>query len=293
MLLLTGATGQVGTALLRRLTAAGASVRCLVRDPRRLGDDRVRVQIAIGDLADPTSFRHALRGVETVVHLAAAGRDQPRGSIEELGALATWRLVRAAERARVSRFVLLSALGASPSSGSRFLRSKWLAERAVAESGLAHAILAPSLTYSAAGPWMRRLERVARLAPAVPIAGGGQAHSQPIWAEDVADCLAAVLAGDGASGRRVELAGPDALSYAEVARLALGGVRRQRPLLHVPAGAARRTLALLELLAGPTAMVTRDEADFLQQGMTSRTGTAGAESLGVTPRPMRAVLGAA
>ncbi|MFN8175010.1 MAG: NAD(P)H-binding protein [Solirubrobacteraceae bacterium] len=293
MLLLTGATGQVGTALLRRLTAAGTSVRCLVRDPRRLGDDRVRVQIAIGDLADPTSFRHALRGVETVVHLAATGRDQPRGSIEELGALATWRLVRAAERARVSHFVLLSALGASPSSGSRFLRSKWLAERAVAESGLGHAILAPSLTYSAAGPWMRRLERVARLAPLVPIAGGGKAHSQPIWAEDVADCLVAALAGDGASGRRVELAGPDALSYAQVAHLALRGVRRDRPLLHVPAGAARRTLALLELLAGPTAMVTRDEADFLQQNMTSRTGTAGAESLGITPRPMRAVLGAA
>jgi len=292
MLLLTGATGQVGGALLRRLTPGGTRVRCLVRDPRRLGDDRVRVQIAIGDLADPTSFRHALRGVDTVVHVAAAGRDQPRGSIEELGALATWRLVRAAERARIGRFVLLSALGASPSSGSRFLRSKWLAERAVAESGLPHVILAPSLTYSASGPWMRRLERVARLAPAVPIAGAGQARSQPIWAEDVADCLVAALGREGAAGERIELAGPDSLTYSEVAHLALRAVRRDRPLLHVPARAARRALGLLELLAGPTAMVTCDEADFLQQEMTSRTGTSGAESLGVAPRPMRAVLGA-
>ncbi len=293
MILLTGATGQVGAALLRRLTVAGRPVRCLVRDPRRLGDERVRVQIAIGDLADPTSFRHALRGVDTVVHLAAAGRDQPRGSIEELGALATWRLVRAAERARTGRFVLLSALGASPSSGSRFLRSKWLAERAVAESDLPHAILAPSLTYSAAGPWMRRLERVARLAPAVPIAGGGAARSQPIWAEDVADCLAVALEREDATLDRLELAGPDTLTYAELARLALRGVRRDRPLIRVPGAAARRTLWLLELLAGPTALVTRDEADFLQEDMTSRTGTAGAESLGVVPRPMRAVLGAA
>ncbi len=293
MLLLTGATGQVGAALLRRLTADGTPVRCLVRDPRRLGDARVRVQIAIGDLADPTSFRHALRGVDTVVHLAAAGRDQPRGSIEELGALATWRLVRAAERARTPRFVLLSALGASPSSGSRYLRSKWLAERAVAESDLPHAILAPSLTYSAAGPWMRRLERVARLAPAVPIAGGGGARSQPIWAEDVADCVAAALGRPEATLERLELAGPDTLTYAELAGVALRASRRDRPLLRVPGPAARRALGLLELLAGPTAMVTRDEADFLQQDMTSRTGTAGAESLGIAPRPMRAVLGAA
>src|SRR3954466_5731340 len=100
MLLLTGATGLVGSAVLRRLTAAQVPVRCLVRDPRRLGPERVRVQIALGDPAAPPSFRNALRGVTTVVHLAAAIRDQPRASIEELNGIATLRLVRAPERAR-------------------------------------------------------------------------------------------------------------------------------------------------------------------------------------------------
>src|ERR671918_2684656 len=113
VLLLTGATGLVGSAVLRGLTARGERVRCLVRDPRRLGAERVRVQIALGDLSDPSSFRNALRGVETVVHLAAAIRDQPRASIEELNGVATLRLVRAAERARTERFVFFSALGAS------------------------------------------------------------------------------------------------------------------------------------------------------------------------------------
>ena len=59
MLLLTGATGTVGLPLVRRLTAAEIPVRCLVRDPRRLGAQRVKVQIALGDLADPFSFRNA------------------------------------------------------------------------------------------------------------------------------------------------------------------------------------------------------------------------------------------
>ena len=75
MILLTGATGTVGSALLRRLTADGRPVRALVRDQRRLGDQRVRVQIALGDLSDPPSFRNALRGVQTVVHLAASIRE--------------------------------------------------------------------------------------------------------------------------------------------------------------------------------------------------------------------------
>ena len=138
VILLTGATGTVGSALLRRLTAAGEPVRCLVRDPRRLGDQRVRVQIALGDLADPPSFRNALRGVDTVVHLAASIRDQPRASIEELNAVATLRLVRAAERAgraplpvllRDGRapplaHALLPGQGAGPGGGARRRRSR-------------------------------------------------------------------------------------------------------------------------------------------------------------------------
>src|SRR5438067_2935909 len=138
VLLLTGATGTIGLPLLRRLTATGTPVRCLVRDPRRLGSERVRVQIALGDLSDHLSFRHALRGVHTVVHLASVIRDQPSGSIEELAGVATWRLVQAAERAGVQRFLFFSTLGASTRSGARLMRAKALAERAVAESTLDH-----------------------------------------------------------------------------------------------------------------------------------------------------------
>src|SRR6266480_2732400 len=145
MILLTGATGLVGTALLRRLTANGESVRCLVRDPRRLGSERVRVQIALGDLSDHLSFRHALRGVDTVVHLASPIRDQPGGSIEELAGVATWRLVRAAEREGVGRFVFFSAIGASTRSRSRLMRAKAIAERALVESSLSHTIFALSM----------------------------------------------------------------------------------------------------------------------------------------------------
>src|SRR5947209_2604784 len=136
VLLLTGATGTIGLPLLRRLTATAVPVRCLVRDPRRLGPERVRVQIALGDLADHLSFRHALRGVDTVVHLASVIRDQPGGSIEELAGVATWRLVQAAERAGVRRFIFFSVIDASTRSSSRLLRAKATAERALAESSL-------------------------------------------------------------------------------------------------------------------------------------------------------------
>src|SRR5215472_8249635 len=218
MLLLTGATGLVGSALLRRLVAEGRQVRCLVRDSRRLGAQRVRVQIALGDLADPPSFRNAMRGIQTVVHLAASTRDQPRGSIEELGGIASWRMVDAAERAGAERFLFISLLGASTHHRARLFRAKALAEQAVGEANLYTTIVAPSLVYA---PDDRRMQLLARLSllPAVPVSGSGRAEVQPIWADDVADCvLAAIEQAPGERHTRYELTGPQTLTHAEVQR---------------------------------------------------------------------------
>ena len=294
MLLLTGATGTIGLSLLRRLTAAGVPVRCLVRDPRRLGSQRVRVQIALGDLADPFSFRHALRGVDTVVHLASVTRDQPAGSIEELAGIAAWRLVRAAERAGVGRFVFFSTLGASTRSSARLLRAKAIAERAVVESSLPYTVFAPSMVYSPSDPFITLLERMSLL-PVMPISGAGRAGFQPLWAEDVADCVIATLPGGpmsgAALGSRYELAGPETLTYTEIVETVLHSLRRRRPIVRVPTRVVRRTLKLAELLMGPAAFATWDEAELLAVPLISRHGTADAERLGVVPKPMRAVLG--
>jgi NADH dehydrogenase len=290
VLLLTGATGTIGLPLLRRLTAAGVPVRCLVRDPRRLGAERVRVQIALGDLGDHLSFRHALRGVDTVVHLASVIRDQPNGSIEELAGVATWRLVRAAERSGVQRFIFFSALGASTRSRPRMLRAKAIAERAVIESAIAHTIFAPSLAYSPGDPFLRLIERMSLL-PVMPISGSGRASFQPIWAEDVADCVLAALDNPETEGQRYELAGPQTLTYRDVVRCVLEAVHRDRPILGIPVPAMRRFLNLTELVMGPTAFATWDEAELLEVPAVTPRGTADAQRLGVQPKPMAAVLG--
>jgi uncharacterized protein YbjT (DUF2867 family) len=299
VLLLTGATGLVGSALLRRLTASDQPVRCLVRDPRRLGSDRVRVQIALGDLADPPSFRNALRGVRTVVHLAAAIRDQRSGSIEELNGIATWRMVQAAERAGVEHFVFVSSLGATSHDRTRVLRAKALAERAVLASDLRHTVFAPSLVYAPGDRLLTMLERIAMVLPAMPISGRGEALYQPIWAEDVADCVIGALRLDPATGaagaarERFELAGPQTLSHAAIVELVLRAAGRSRPTVHVPATLVSGALRTAETLLKSRAPATWDEAELLEVSMTSARGVADAELLGVTPRRMSAVLGVA
>jgi len=291
VILLTGATGVVGGELLPELLAEGHDVRVLVRDPRKLGEHRVDVQITLGDLQDPFPIRHAMRGVDTVIHLAATIRDQPGGTIEELNGLATVRLLRMAERAGVSRFVFFSAMGATGFQRTRFFRSKALAEHAVREAALRTTVFAPSIVYRPGDPWITLLQRLSLL-PAVPVSGEGRALYQPIWARDVARCVSSAVNGSGGStDARYELAGPEVLSYDDIVDRVLEATGRTRPLVHVPTALVRSGLRALELLVGPSVFATWEEAELMEVAMTSKRGTADSEALGVEPRPMGAVLG--
>jgi NADH dehydrogenase len=263
-----------------------------VRDPRRLGAERVHVQMALGDLADPQSFRNALRGVDVVVHLAATIRDQPRGSIEELNGIATWRMVEAAVRAGVQRFVFFSALGASTQNRTRLLRAKAVAEQAVAAAPIDSIVFAPSLIYAPGDAWLTLLSRLALL-PLMPQSGHGGAAFQPIWSQDVADCVMASLdtGRERAPRERWELAGPQTLTHAQIVRLVLRSEGKRRLVVPVPTALVSRALAGTEAICGPRAFATWDEAELLEVPMLSAHGSADAEHLGVSPKPMAAVLG--
>jgi uncharacterized protein YbjT (DUF2867 family) len=290
MLLLTGATGSIGSRLLPLLLERGEDVRCLVREPRRLGHYRVDVQIALGDLgemSDPYLVRQALRGVDGVIHLAATIRDQPPHRIEELNGLASVRLLRAAERSGVERFAFFSALDAASTQRTRFFRAKWLAEQAVDSSPLQTTVFAPSIVYDRSDPWVTLLRRFSFL-PAMPVSGDGRARFQPLWAADAARCVIASL--DREPRSRYELAGPETLSYDEMSDLVSRVAGRPRPLVHLPLPLVRAGLIGLRNVFGEAVFATWEEAELMEVSMTSERGTADVEELGVAPRRMGDVL---
>jgi len=291
MLLLTGATGSIGSRLLPLLLESGEEVRCLVREPRRLGERRVDVQITLGDLgemSDPHLVRQALRGVDTVIHLAATIRDQPPKRIEELNGLATVRLLRAAERSGVERFHFFSALDAFAAQRTRFFRAKWIAEQAVLSSPLQTTVFAPSIVYDRSDPWITLLRRFSFL-PVLPVSGEGRAQFQPIWAADVAQCVVAALAAPEPRPR-YELAGPETLSYDEMSDLVSRIAGRPRPLVHLPLGLVRSGLIGLRSVFGEGVFATWEEAELMEVPMVSERGAADAQALGVRPRRMSDVL---
>jgi len=291
VLLLTGATGSIGSRLLPLLLERGEEVRCLVREPRRLGARRVDVQIALGDLgemSDPYLVRQALRGVDTVIHLAASIRDQPPKRIEELNGLATVRLLQAAERSGVERFHFFSALDAQAAQRTRFFRAKWVAEEAVLSSALQTTVFAPSIVYDHSDPWITLLRRFSFL-PVLPVSGDGLARFQPIWAADAAQCVVGAL--DAPEPQpRYELAGPETLSYDQMSDLVSRIAGRPRPLVHMPLSLVRAGLIALRNLFGEAVFATWEEAELMEVSMVSERGPADAQALGVEPRRMGDVL---
>ncbi len=268
-------------------------MRVLLREPRKLGDRRVDVQITMGDLRelrDPYKLRQAMRGVDTVIHLAASIRDQPPHPVEELNGLATVRLLEAAERAGVKRFVFFSALNASAVQRTRFFRAKWVAEQAVANSKLDSTIFRPSIVFDHSDPWITLLRRFSFL-PAIPISGNGKSRYQPVWADDVARAVEHSLKEDGPGDHLYELAGPQTMTYAEMSELVGLLAGRPRPVIRIPLQLVHLGLTAIHRLVGENAFATWQEAELMRVSMTTRRGTADLERLGVQPRTMEAVLG--
>jgi NADH dehydrogenase len=262
----------------------------MVREPRRLGPNRVQVQIALGNLADRTGYDRALRGVDTVIHLAATTRDQPRGTIEEINGLATLRLLRAAERNGAQRFVYVSSFNASPSSPSRFIRMQARAAEAIKQSELESVIFEAGVIYAPDDPWIKLMSELAKL-PVMPVIGNGKAAFQPIWADDAADAITAtLLKGIATPGAPIALAGPDSLTQDQILRIVMRHFGAQKPLLHLPTGLSRKALDWQEKRFHQAALATWDQVVLLQASILSARGTGDLSALGVDPLPMADVL---
>ncbi len=150
-------------------------------------------------------------------------------------------------------------------------------------------MVAPSIVYAPGDVFMTLLSRMA-LAPVVPVSGSGRARYQPIWAEDVARCVTALLDEDSPQVR-YELAGPETLDYTQITTLLLRAAGRPRRLIHVPTPIVSRALRATEAILKSKAPATWDEAELMEVSMVTPNGTTDARLLGVDPEPMSRVLG--
>jgi uncharacterized protein YbjT (DUF2867 family) len=200
LILVTGATGTVGSEVVRQLAAAGEQPRAFVRDPTkaraRLGE---RVELVVGDLDRPETLTAALAGVERVFLVTTQSTQQP-----------DWErsVVHAAVRADIGHLVKLSVFRADEQSPLQVARQHGQAEQALEESGLAATILRPVF-------FMQNLFTMIRAGAIATAVGEGRVAM--VDARDIAAVAVAALTSHEYAGKTYTLTGPEALSFDDAA----------------------------------------------------------------------------
>lgn len=258
----TGAFSFTGRAIAGRLLNEGREVVALVRRPAPVSVDR-RIRTALVSLDDPEELTDALRGVDTVYNTHWI-RFERRRVTYELAMARTLRLLAAARRADVGRFVHVSVVNASDQAPTEYFREKARLEADVRASGLSYAIVRPTLTFGPRDILVNNLCWVLRRFPVFAIPGNGRYRLQPVHVEDVARI--ATEAGQTSGDVETDAAGPEILTFDRFARLLADAVQSRAWLIHAPSllsWAASRTLGILVR----DVMLTRDEVTELTHSL--------------------------
>lgn len=265
--LVTGASGYLGGAVVAALRAEGQEVRALVRRSVGLPAHLGGVETARGDAVSGEGLAEAARGCQAVIHLVGIIRESAGVTMERVHVGGTRNVLRAAEAAGVEHFVHVSAVGADAHGATPYQRSKGEAERLVAAAGMAHTIIRPTVVFGPGGPGhnlVSELGGILRRAPVMPVFGDGRYPMQPVSAANVATGCARALSRPAARGRTFEAGGPERLSYEEVLRRIASALHRPFRPVHVPLGVIRPALPLLEHLPGFP--LTSDQLTMLLAG---------------------------
>jgi NADH dehydrogenase len=239
-----------------------------------------------GPIQNETTVHRAVDGADLVVNLVGILAERREGDFQRIHAEGAGRVARLAAATGAARLVQVSAIGADPTSPSRYASSKAAGEQAVRTAFPAATILRPSVVFGPEDALFNRFAAMAQLLWVMPEIAGAT-RFQPVYVGDVADAVMAGLRPD-APGATFELGGPRVLSMRELLAYVLAQTGRHRPLMAVPMWLARWQAAMLERLPGK--LLTRDQLLMLQRDNVVATGAPGLADLGIVPTPMDLVV---
>ncbi|TDE87681.1 complex I NDUFA9 subunit family protein [Deinococcus sp. S9] len=262
--LVTGATGFVGQALVRELVSRGHTVFAGSRSGGALpGATGLRL-----DVTDPGSVLRAVGEAdpEAVVHLVGIIQEEGTQTFRRVHVEGTRNVLAATPRQ--ARYLHMSALGADEASASRYSASKGEAERLVRESGRAWTIFRPSLIFGVGDDFFGRvLRELVTAAPIVPQIGDGHFPFRPVSVEDVALAFAGALERPETAGHTYALTGPEEFTFRALLEEEQAALGQRRPIVPVPLALMNLAVPLMQLLPHPP--ITRDQYLMLKAGNTA------------------------
>jgi uncharacterized protein YbjT (DUF2867 family) len=296
-----GGSGFLGRHVVRALCKRGYRVRVAVRRPDLAGHlqplGRVgQVHAVTANLRYPGSVEAAARDADVVINLVGILFERGRQRFESVHTFGA-EAVALAAAAFGARLIHVSAIGADPDAPSHYARSKAMGEKLALAAMPSATILRPSILFGPEDDFFNKFAALARIAPALPLVGGGHTRFQPVFAGDVAAAILAAIDRPETGGATYELGGLEVLSFKELMRCVLATTERRRLLVPVPFGLARKMAFLLQLptkVLGIKPMLTQDQVDLLLRdnvvSAEARIDGRTLAGLGIEPAAMRAIV---
>lgn len=292
-----GGSGFIGRHVVRAIAKTGARMRIAVRRPELAGHLQPmggvgQINAVQANVRFPESLLAAVDGADAVVNLVGILFPSGKQSFDAVQDEGARHVAEAAKAAGARAFVHVSAIGASADALSVYARSKAAGEDAVRSVYPGAVILRPSIVFGPEDDFFNRFAALARIAPVLPLIGGGKTRLEPVFAGDVAKAVMAGLTGKADARAPYELGGPEVLTLKEVMQRVLDYTMRKRLLVPEPFWLAKLQAFFLQLL--PTPPLTIDQVRLLQSDNVvsdeARRGGRTLEALGIEPVAIAAVV---
>jgi NADH dehydrogenase len=289
--LLTGATGFVGRSVARQLAERGHRIRALVRDPgAAAGLAELGAELVAGDVTGDELLDDAVGGCESIVHLVGIIRERPpQQTFERVHTRGTTRVVEAARRAGVRKFVQMSALGVKPE-GTAYQRTKYEAEEVVRRSGLSYVIFRPSVIVGPDGEFTRMLVRLVRRSPLIPVIGDGRYRLQPVDVEDLAAAIVQAVERQDLVNDAFDIGGPHKLTYNRMVEIVSEELGLRRRVLHLAPSLVRPFVELASNWRLPTPVTSEQLTMMFEESIVAGDDNVLRSVFGLDPTPFRSVL---
>ncbi|HEY8173321.1 MAG TPA: complex I NDUFA9 subunit family protein [Dehalococcoidia bacterium] len=269
MILVSGGTGFVGSAIVKELLQRGEPVAVLGRSAAKINEKLGRdVDAREGDVSNPATLLNAMSGVDVVVNAVqfpgSPIENRRKGwTFEEVDLKGTRNQVDAAKAAGVRRFVYISGVGADRDAAKHWFRYKWEAEQYLRTSGLEWVIVRPTWVFGPGDVSLNRFLGFAKALPFVPMFGSGKQDMQPVFIDDVGRVAADAATKPEAANNLFELGGPEIMSMNDVVKTALEVKGKKRSLLHQPVFIGKTIGTLTSILPSPP--LSADAIDFITE----------------------------